>query len=100
MLTYRRVTSELDSGRPHRAEPAPAQPDVAGIALLCFGIYLVGLSVLMLALPGTFFAEVAPFGEQNDHYLRDAATFQITLGCAALIAFRRPQWRVPVLALL
>jgi hypothetical protein len=95
VVTYRPVT--------YGAEPGPraeARSDFVGVALLCVGVYLVGFSLLMLISPATFFAEIAPFGARNDHYIRDAATFQIALGAGALMAARRPSWRVPVLGLL
>jgi hypothetical protein len=70
----------------------------AGLA--AFGIYNLGQGALMAAAPGTFFAEIGPFGVQNDHYIRDLATFYIALGAGLLVAVRRRSWRVPVLALL
>ena len=95
LITYRPVTYEAEPG-----PRAAARRDLVGVALLCFGIYLVALSLLMLVSPGTFFTEIGPFGARNDHYIRDAATFQIALGVGALIAARLPSWRVPVLGLL
>jgi hypothetical protein len=41
---------------------------------------------------------VGPFGAQNDHYIRDTATFSGAIGVGLLIALRRPAWRVPMLA--
>ena len=70
------------------------------LGLAAFGIYNVAQGIFMAAAPGTFFSEVGPFGVQNDHYIRDLATFYVALGVALLVAVRHRAWRVPVLALL
>jgi hypothetical protein len=102
VLTYRPVTYPGRAQTDPESQPAvrPASRDITGLVLLCFGIELVGVSLLMIVSPTTFYAHVAPFGADNSHYIRDAATFQITLGICALFAARRPQWHVPVLAIL
>ena len=51
----------------------------------------------MLIDPGTFFEQVGPYGERNDHYTRDVATFGLALGIVLVIAARRPRWGVPVI---
>lgn len=79
------------------ATRARRDPLVAGLVL--FGAYHLLLALFMVAAPGTFFAQVGPFGVRNDHYTRDVATYDGALGVAFLIAARRPDWRVPVLAL-
>jgi hypothetical protein len=61
------------------------------------GQLLLGLALWLF--PGTFFEEIGPYGVRNDHYMADLATFYLALGAAALVAVRRPSWRVPVLAL-
>ena len=71
--------------------------DMVGLALLLFAFYLIGLSLLMLVAPGTFFSEVGPFGVRNDHYVRDAGTFQLALGVLALVAAKWRSWRLPAL---
>ena len=71
---------------------------IVGLVLLGFGLYLVGLSVWMIVAPGTFFSVLGPFGPRNEHYIRDAATFQLVFGLAALGAVRYRAWRLPVLA--
>ena len=53
----------------------------------------------MALAPGTFFAEVGPYGARNDHYVRDMASWELALGIVALVAARRPSWRAPVLAI-
>jgi hypothetical protein len=66
--------------------------------LTVFGVAQLGLALLMVAAPGTFFNDIGPYGVRNDHYLADLATFYAALGVVALVAARRPSWRVPVLA--
>ena len=73
----------------HRALPA---------ILVVFGASQLLLGLAMAVAPGTFFEEIGPYGARNDHYIRDLATFYLALGAAALVAVRRPAWRVPVLA--
>ena len=65
--------------------------------LIAFAAVHFALAALMVLLPGTFFADVGPFGVQNDHYLRDVASFECAFGVALLIAVWRVQWRAPVL---
>jgi hypothetical protein len=59
----------------------------------------LALGFLMAIDPGTFFEEIGPYAPQNDHYIRDVATFYVAMGLALAIAARRPSWRVPVLTL-
>ncbi len=55
----------------------------------------------MIVSPGTFYEEIGPFNGRSDHYIRDGATFGMAFGILALLAVRRPTWRVPtVLGLL
>ena len=67
--------------------------------LIFLGIYHLALGLLMVVAPGTFFEELASYGVQNDHYIRDNATIYLALGIAFLVAAGRPSWRLPVLAL-
>jgi hypothetical protein len=76
----------------HRAERA------LGPLLAVFGVAQLALGLTMWLFPGTFFADIGPYGQRNDHYLGDLATFYLALGVAALVAARRPSWRVPVIA--
>ena len=68
--------------------------------LIVLGVYHLALGVLMVAAPGTFFEELASYGVQNDHYIRDNATIYLAFGVALLMAAGRPTWRVPVLAVI
>ena len=73
--------------------------DRVGVLLLLFGVAQLALGLLMAAAPGTFFDQIGPYAPRNDHYIRDVATFYLALGAVAVVAWRRPSWRVPVLAL-
>lgn len=39
----------------------------------------------MAVAPGSFFEYVGPFGPQNDHYIRDNASFSVALGLSHLV---------------
>lgn len=66
--------------------------------LLFLGIYHLGLGLLMMFAPGTFFEEFANYGVRNDHYIRDNATINLAFGVGLLLAMGRPGWRAPILA--
>jgi len=72
---------------------APLKP----LLLLVGGIQLA-TGLLMAIDPGTFFEEIGPYGSQNDHYIRDAASFTLALGMVLVIAAFRPRWRVAAIA--
>lgn len=67
--------------------------------LALFAVVQLVLGLLLWLTPGFFFDQIGPYGVRNDHYLGDLATWYLALGAAALVAVRRPSWRVPVLAL-
>lgn len=67
------------------------------IGLIAFAAYHFAVAALMVFAPHTFFTDVGPFGVQNDHYLRDTATFNVAFGVALVIAYRRVAWRAPIL---
>jgi hypothetical protein len=67
------------------------------VGLLAFAAYHLAVAALMVFAPHTFFTDIGPFGIQNDHYLRDTATFNAAFGVALAIAYRRVAWRAPVL---
>jgi hypothetical protein len=81
------------------AERAAVGRDALTAALAVLALYDIGLAVFMAAAPHAFYVKVGPFGAQNDHYIRDTATFSAAIGVGALVALRRPSWRVPVLAI-
>jgi hypothetical protein len=45
------------------------------------------------------FHEIGPYGERNDHYMGDLATFYLALGAVSLVAAGRASWRLPVLSM-
>ena len=69
-------------------------------ALAGYGVYFVGVSTWMALDPGSFFEALGPFGVRNDHYIRDAATFQLALGLLALAGVWRPQLRLAALGVI
>ena len=66
------------------------------LAAFAAGQVIIGL--LLWLTPGFFFDEIGPYGERNDHYMADVATWYLALGMVAFVAIRRASWRVPVLA--
>jgi len=67
------------------------------IGLIVFAAYHFVIAALMIFAPHTFFSDIGPFGVQNDHYLRDTATFNLAFGAALAVSVKRPSWRTPVL---
>jgi hypothetical protein len=67
------------------------------VGLIAFSVYHFVVAGLMVFAPHTFFADIGPFGVQNNHYLRDTATFNIAFGVALAVAYQRVPWRTPVL---
>jgi hypothetical protein len=68
-----------------------------GAGLLAFAAYHFAIAALMIFAPHTFFTNIGPFGVQNDHYLRDTATFNMAFGVSLVIAYWRVSWRTPIL---
>ena len=69
------------------------------ILLIAFAVGQLLLGLLLWLAPGFFYDEIGPYPPRNDHYMADLATFYLALGATALVAVRRVNWRVPVLAL-
>jgi hypothetical protein len=67
--------------------------------LLVFGASQLALAAWMIVSPGSFFDSIAGFGTQNDHYIRDTATFPLAIGIGLLLDAGRPSWRFPVLVI-
>jgi hypothetical protein len=68
------------------------------ILLIAFAVTQILVGLALWLTPGFFHDEIGPYGPRNDHYMADLATFYIALGAVALVALRRPAWRVPLLA--
>ena len=69
------------------------------ILLIVFAVTQILLGLLLWITPELFFDELGPFGERNNHYMGDLATFYLALGITGLLAVDRRSWRVPVLTL-
>ena len=67
------------------------------VGLIAFAAYCFVVAALMVLAPHFFFADMGPFGVQNNHYLRDTATFYAAFAVALAVASARPRWRTPVL---
>jgi hypothetical protein len=67
--------------------------------LIVLAVTQIALALWMVTDPGGFFDQVGGFGAQNDHYIRDVATWNAALGVVAAIAVVRPSWQLPVLVL-
>jgi hypothetical protein len=67
------------------------------VGLIAFAAYHFAVAALMVFAPHVFFTDIGPFGVQNDHYLRDTATFNVAFGAALVVAYWRVEWRTPVL---
>jgi hypothetical protein len=67
--------------------------------LAAFAVIQVALGLLLWLTPGFFFDEIGPYGERNDHYMGDLATWYLALGGVALASLGRASWRIPVLVL-
>ena len=76
---------------------AGLQPGILRGALAAFAAYYVGIGLWMAISPHTFYTALGPFEGQNDHYLRDTATFQLAIGIGLWLSVARPSWRVPML---
>jgi hypothetical protein len=75
----------------------PRSQSAVRAGLIAFAVYHFTIAALMTVAPHTFFTDIGPFGAQNDHYLRDTATFNAAFGATLLIAYWRVSWRTPVL---
>jgi hypothetical protein len=77
----------------------PDMPALLAAGLIVLAAYNLILAVFMTVTPHTFFTAIGPFEELNRHYIRDFATYSAAMGFGALVAIRRPSWRVPVIAI-
>ena len=78
--------------------PTRTRAGFVEVTLIVFGVYALGLGLVMLFFPWTFFDTLGTFGVRNDHYIFDNATFEIPQGLLLLAAVWRASWRVPALA--
>jgi hypothetical protein len=75
----------------------PRSQSAVRAGLIAFAVYHLTIAALMTFAPHAFFTDIGPFGIQNDHYLRDTATFNAAFGATLLVAYRRVSWRTPAL---
>src|SRR5947208_4196214 len=81
-----------------RARPsAGLAPGILRGALAAFAVYYIAIGLWMAISPHTFYTALGPFEAQNNHYLRDTATFQIAIGIGLWMSVTRPSWQVPML---
>jgi hypothetical protein len=67
------------------------------VGLITFAALEFAIAALMIFAPHLFFTDIGPYGVQNDHYLRDLATYGIAFGVALTVAYWHVQWRTPIL---
>lgn len=80
-----------------RVSPRTRAASTVRVGLIAFAVYHFTVAALMVLAPHTFFTDIGPFGVQNDHYLRDTATFNLAFGVSLTVAYWRVSWRTPVL---
>ena len=81
------------------AAPLERRERVVRVALALLGAMSLGLGLWMVVSPSSFFDVIGPFGERNDHYIRDMATWQAAAGIGLLVAAGRASWRRPMIAI-
>ena len=91
------TASSAAGGAPVSAPRATRSASTVRVGLIAFAAYHFAIAALMIFAPHTFFTAIGPFGVQNDHYLRDTATFNLAFGASLAIAYRRVSWRTPIL---
>ena len=65
--------------------------------LMVAAVYHLLLGAFMFFAPGAFYDSLGKFPPENQHYIKDVATFYIALGVVFYISVRRRSWRTPVL---
>ncbi len=53
--------------------------------------------LFMVVDPSGFVDRIGPFGEVNDHYVRDVASWTLAYAAVLFVAVGNASWRVPVL---
>ncbi len=67
------------------------------LTLILAGVVNLGLGLLALIAPDTFFDEIGRYGIENSHYVGDNGAFTAASGIGLLLAVKRPSWRPPLL---
>jgi hypothetical protein len=86
-----------DVGDAATIDQAARMAPTVRVGLLALAAYHFAIAALMVFAPHTFFTDIGPFGVQNDHYLRDTATFNLAFAVSLTVAYRRVPWRTPIL---
>ena len=85
---------------------APARPatqrgaDLTRVVQLVVAASQLIPGILALVAPAAFYDAFASFPPENSHFIRDVGSWQVALGLVALLAWRRPAFRAPILAIL
>lgn len=82
------------------ARPATGRIDATGVVLLIVAASQLLPGILALVAPAAFYDAFAAFPPENSHFIRDVGSWQVALGILALVAWRRPAFRTPVLGVL
>jgi hypothetical protein len=80
--------------------PRAGRADLVDVVLVVVALTQVLPGVLAMLAPGIFYEQIGPYPPENGHFIKDLGSWQIALGVAALIAVRRPAWRLPMLGVL
>jgi hypothetical protein len=67
------------------------------LTLTLAGVVNLGLGLLALIAPDTFFDDIGRYGVENSHYVGDIGAFTAASGVGLLLAVNRPGWRPPLL---
>ncbi len=67
------------------------------LTLILAGVVNLGLGLLALIAPDTFFDQIGRYGVENSHYVGDNGAFTAAAGVGLLLAANRPSWRAPLL---
>ena len=67
------------------------------VVLAIFGSYSTVIGLFMMVAPREFFESLGAFGIRNDHYIFDAASFELPMGLLLWAAIWLQSWRRPAL---
>ena len=77
---------------------APSRERAIRLGIGLLGGASLAIGAFMVLSPSAFFDAIGPFGNRNNHYIRDMATWQAAGGVGLIAAVTRPSWRRPALA--
>ena len=82
------------------AARARSHTDIVAITLLLVAAGHLLPGILAVVSPNGFYESIASYPPENGHFIRDLGSWQIATGLLALVAWRRPSFRAPVLGIL